>query len=89
VLIRAEVRAAQVEVEMRRGQITGLLKRSLEQAAESSRIAQAAYREGGADLLRLLDAERVRIELEVLYARTLADYRASVVALETAMGVDQ
>ena len=81
--------AAQAEVEMRRRQITELLKGSLERAAESSRIALAAYREGGADLLRLLDAERTRIELEVLYARTLADYRVSVVALETAMGVEQ
>lgn len=87
-LVRAEVRAAQAEVEMRRRQITELLKGSLERAAESSRIALAAYREGGADLLRLLDAERTRIELEVLYARTLADYRVSVVALETALGVE-
>ena len=87
-LVRAEVRAAQSEVEMRRRQIEVLLKGARERAAESSRIALAAYREGGTDLLRLLDAERFRIEVEVLYARTLADYQGSVVALETAMGVE-
>jgi outer membrane protein TolC len=60
----------------------------LQRADESARIALAAYREGGADLLRLLDAQRVRIELETLYYRTLSEYRQSIVALETAMGVN-
>src|SRR5579883_2194903 len=87
-VVGAEVRAAESEVRMRRRQITELLENSLARAAESSRIALAAYREGGSDLLALLDAERVRIDLEVLYARTLAEYRQSVVALETAMGVN-
>ena len=59
-----------------------------EQADETSRIALGAYREGGADLLRLLDAERVRIDIELLYLRTLAEYRQSMVALEAAMGVE-
>ncbi|MFB3825744.1 MAG: TolC family protein [Bryobacteraceae bacterium] len=87
-LVRAEVRAARAEVEMRRTQVTRILKSALDRAEESARIAKAAYQEGGADLLRLLDAERVRIELEVLNARSLAEYRQSVVALETAMGVN-
>jgi outer membrane protein, heavy metal efflux system len=88
-LVKAEVASADREVEMRRAQISGLLKNSLTLAAESSRIALAAYREGGADLLRLLDAERVRIELEVLYYRSLTEYRQSVVTWETAMGVTE
>ncbi len=86
-LVRAEVEAAGVEVEIRHRQMAALLASSLERAQESSRIARAAYVEGGADLLRLLDAERVRIEMEVLYARSLAEFRQSVAALETAMGV--
>jgi outer membrane protein TolC len=85
-LVRAEVRAAEAEAQVRRRQLTDLLQGLLERAAESSRIALAAYREGGSDLLRLLDAERVRIEIQTLYSRTLAEYRQSVVALETAMG---
>jgi cobalt-zinc-cadmium efflux system outer membrane protein len=87
-LVRAEVRAAQADVDARRRQLTDVLQGVVERAAESSQIAQAAYREGGADLLGLLDAERVRIDLQTLYYRTLAEYRQSVAALETAMGVE-
>ncbi len=86
-LVRAEVAAAQREYEIRRREALDLLPPLRERAAESSRIALAAYREGGADLLRLLDAERVRLETEQLYYRTLADFQLSRVALETAMGV--
>ena len=86
--IRAEVKAADLEVQMRRKQVTGTLPKLLEQAAESARIALAAYREGGTDLLRLLDAQRVRIDLEALYSRALAEYRQSVTAMEAAMGVN-
>jgi outer membrane protein TolC len=85
-LVRAEVRAAEADARARWRQVTGLLYGVVQQAVESSRIAQAAYREGGADLLRLLDAERIRIELEILQFRTLAEYRQSLAALEAAMG---
>ncbi|HVX67701.1 MAG TPA: TolC family protein [Bryobacteraceae bacterium] len=85
--VRAEVKAARTEFEIRRKQAASLpLLR--DHAYESSRIAQAAYREGGTDLLRLLDAERVRIDAQVLYYRTLSEYQQSRVALETAMGVE-
>lgn len=84
--IRAEVATAVKDVEARRAQLTGILATSLGQAEESLRIARAAYLEGGTDLLRLLDAERVHIELEVLNARTQMEYRQSLVALEAALG---
>ncbi len=86
--VRAEVNAARTDCELRRKQLVESLRPLREHASESSGIAQAAYREGGADLLRLLDSERVRLEVEVLYHRTLAEYRQSVAALETAMGVE-
>jgi cobalt-zinc-cadmium efflux system outer membrane protein len=85
-LIRSEVATARKEAEARRGQLTGILATSLQQAEESLRIARAAYLEGGTDLLRLLDSERVHIELEVLNARTQMEYRQSLVALEAALG---
>lgn len=88
-VIRAEVQAAGREVQVRSAQVSGTFPNLIAQAGESSRIAQAAYREGGADLLRLLDAERVRIELEALYYRTLGEYHQSLAALETAMGANQ
>ena len=85
-IVRAEAAAAQVEYEMRRRQITDFLGRFRQQAAETARIAQEAYRLGGADLLRLLDAERLRIEIELINDRALMEYRQSIVALETALG---
>lgn len=85
-VVRAEVLAAEADVQARYRQLTQLLRGLVDQAAESSRIAQAAYREGGSGLLQLLDAERVLIDLRTLYYRTLAEYRQSVVGLDIAMG---
>ena len=84
--VRSEVAIAQSEAESKRRQLVDLLAGSRARASESAQIASAAYREGGADLLRLLDAQRLRIDLEVLYAKTLTEYRQSIVALETALG---
>ena len=86
-LVRSDVAAAQRNVESKRRQLEDYLTAARRRAVESATIAGAAYREGGADLLRLLDAERVRIDLEVLYARTVMEYRQSIAALEAAMGV--
>lgn len=86
-LVRAEVAAAETEYLTRRRQVRDFLGRFRAQAQETSRIAQAAYRLGGADLLRLLDAERVRIEVELLTWRSLMEYRQSIVALQNAVGM--
>jgi outer membrane protein TolC len=86
-LVLAEVRAAQSDFEIRRRQLLDILTPMRFQAAEAARIAAAAYREGGTDLLRLIDAERLRIETDLLYVRTLTEFRQSVVVLETALGV--
>jgi cobalt-zinc-cadmium efflux system outer membrane protein len=94
VAAKAEIRTAAAEVASRREQLQQVFGGAdgdglRGKASESSRIAQAAYREGGTDLLRLLDAERARIEVQVLYFKTLADYRQSVAALEAAVGLNQ
>ena len=38
------------------------------------------------DLLRLLESERINIELEIMNARMRMEYRQSLVTLETALG---
>lgn len=85
--VQAEIVAAQANYDIRRRQISQYLKPLRERARESSRIALEAYREGGADLLRLLDAERARIDAELLYFQTLAEFQRSAVSLEDAIGV--
>ena len=86
---RADYYAAVQEFTFRRDEFVNTLEPLREHAAEISRIAAAAYAEGGTDLLRLLDAERVRLEAELARTRGLVEYRQSLARLEAAEGVDQ
>ena len=89
VQIKAEIEAAQRDVEARRQRLTSLVEGALARAEDSLTIARAAYREGGTDLLRLLESERIYIELEIMNARMRMEYRQSLVTLETVLGVAQ
>jgi cobalt-zinc-cadmium efflux system outer membrane protein len=84
---RTEIQALQGEYEQKRQLIEQMLPAMRAQAAETSRIADAVYREGASDLLRLLDAERIRIQTETLYIRTVLDYRQAAVNLQIALGL--
>ncbi len=86
-LVRAEVRGAFSAYRMRFAQLNGSIAALSAQARETARIAQAAYREGGADLLRLLDAERTRIESELLRVQALIELRLAEAAVQSALGV--
>jgi cobalt-zinc-cadmium efflux system outer membrane protein len=88
-IARAEIEAAHAEYMIRRRQVQDFIERFRQQANETSQIAQAAYRLGGADLLRLLDAERLHIEIEILSVQAAAQYRQSQAALQSAMGIIQ
>jgi cobalt-zinc-cadmium efflux system outer membrane protein len=46
-----------------------------------------AYKSGGVDLLRYLDAERTEVEVEVTALRTLAEFHMSAIQLQIAYGV--
>ncbi|MBM3737803.1 MAG: TolC family protein [Acidobacteria bacterium] len=87
-LIRAELAAAESDYRIRRNEITTALAPAVEQAAETYRIADAAYRAGGSDLLRLLDAQRLRTETQIAFARGQAELRQSEAALRAAMGME-
>ena len=88
-LVKAELKTAEIEVRMRRKQVDETLGPLRQQAAETARIAEAAYREGGTDLLRLLDAQRLQLETQLVFVQALVEYRLAVVNLETAMGANQ
>ena len=87
--LAAELGIAQREYEMRREQYLQTFKPLREQAIEISDISRAAYQAGGLDLLRLLDAERARVEAELSYVRALEGFHLGVAALNYAEGVDQ
>ena len=87
--VRADYYGAVQEYESRRAEFLDALQPFREHAANISAIAAAAYAEGGTDLLRLLDAERTRLDAELAWARGMVDYRQSIVRLEAAEGVSQ
>jgi outer membrane protein TolC len=87
--VRADYYSALQEYQMRRTEFLTALQPLREHAATISQIATAAYAEGGVDLLRLLDAERARLDAELAWTRGLADYRQSIAKLEAAEGVNQ
>ncbi len=86
---RADYDAALDEFQLRRSEVDNSLAPLREHAQEISDIANQAYTVGGVDLLRLLDAERARLDAELTWARGIVDYRQSIVRLETAEGLDQ
>ncbi|MGA2713871.1 MAG: TolC family protein [Bryobacteraceae bacterium] len=86
--IRADYFGALEEFKMRRQEFETMLQPLREHAATIAQIANAAYAQGGTDLLRYLDAERARVDADVAWARGMVDYRQSVVRLEAAEGVN-
>lgn len=84
--VSAEVEAARSEYEKRKRMLDETLRPLLDNAQRSLEIAQGAYREGGFDLLRYLDAQRSRIEAQTLYFRALGDLHVSAVAVAQAQG---
>ncbi len=87
--LAAELALAQREYEMRREQYLQVFKPLRDQAIEISDISRAAYQAGGLDLLRLLDAERARVDAQLSYVRALEGFHLSVAALNYAEGMDQ
>lgn len=87
--VRIEYNGAVQEFELRRSEVQNAFQPLRQHADNISKIAGAAYAEGGIDLLRLLDAERARLDAELAWARGMADYWQSVARLEAAEGVGQ
>ena len=87
--VAAEVALARREYEMRREQYLEVFKPLRNQAIEISDISRAAYQAGGLDLIRLLDAERARVDAQLSYVRALEGFHLSVAALNYAEGMDQ
>ncbi len=85
--VRAEIEAAEEsyrrETEIVRDTLPGMRER----AKQNLEIETQAYRLGGVDLLRYLDAERTELDVEVMAIRTLGEFHQSAVRLQMATGV--
>jgi cobalt-zinc-cadmium efflux system outer membrane protein len=84
--IQGEVVMAQRNYESKQRILTQTLQPLVVKSDESLRITLAAYREGGFDLIRYLDAQRVRIEAQTLFYQGLGQVHESAVALQQAQG---
>lgn len=87
--VRADYFGAVQEYELRRREIAEALQPLHEHGATISDIAQRAYQQGGTDLLRLLDAERARLDAELAWVKGMVQYQQSVISLQAAEGVSQ
>jgi len=85
--VLADYRAASQDYSQRRTDVVGTLQPMREHAANISSIAQAVYVQTGGDLLRLLDAQRSRLDAELAWVDGMVDYQQSIVNLEAAEGV--
>jgi cobalt-zinc-cadmium efflux system outer membrane protein len=84
--VESSVLAALATVRQRHAMIQDLQKGMVQRADEFWRISEAAYQEGGVDILRLIDAQRVRNEARLLLTNTEMEYRISMAELESAVG---
>jgi cobalt-zinc-cadmium efflux system outer membrane protein len=66
--------------------VSGTLPGMEQRAVRNEGIISDAFRSGGADLLRYLDAERVLIDTRLLAIQTWADYQRAAISLRLAYG---
>jgi outer membrane protein, heavy metal efflux system len=85
-VIRSELESATKDYESRQILLSETLRPMRDRANDVYQIVGAAYRETGSELLRLLDAERTKIETDVMYVRALSEFQQSAIALETTQG---
>ena len=85
-LVKSDLEAAVKDYEARQRLLAETLRPMRDQADEVFKIAEAAYRESGSDILKLLDAERIKIETQLAYTRALFEVQQSAVAIAAAQG---
>lgn len=84
----SELNLARTAYQTWKRQVAEIYAPMLSQSNEIANISRAAYREGGLDLLRLLDAERTRVETQTTWAEALGMYHQSVLSLNYAAGLE-
>ncbi len=85
--VSAEVSAAQEAYTQQQAAIRDTLPDMRARAKQNLAIMDDAYRTGGVDLLRYLDAERTAFDVEVTALRTLAEFQQAGLRLQLAYGV--
>jgi cobalt-zinc-cadmium efflux system outer membrane protein len=84
--IRADVASAEEGYARQRDIVEHVLPDMRSRAQQNLAIMSDAYKTGGIDLLRYIDAERTAIDVEVSALRSLADFQQSALKLTLAYG---
>ena len=84
--VRADVTSAEEGYARQREIVEHVLPDMRSRAQQNLAITNDAYKTGGIDLLRYIDAERTAIDVEVSALRSLADYQQSALRLTLAYG---
>jgi outer membrane protein, heavy metal efflux system len=84
--IKAEVEVSHRAVRQLESRLVEMKKDFLARADESRNIALTAYREGAADLYKVLEAQRARNEVRRLFYRTQLDLQMALAELALAVG---
>ena len=87
-VVVAEVIGAYEVARRLSARVADLQRTFLSRAEESSRITAAAYQEGGATLLQVLDASRTLAAARLSYSRAVFAQRESLFELKIAAGYD-
>jgi cobalt-zinc-cadmium efflux system outer membrane protein len=82
----ADYHAAFDDYTSRRRQIADVVIPLRRDAANLAQLAQAAYDQGGMDLLRLLDAKKARLDADLAWVHAMADWQVSAADLKFAGG---
>ncbi len=82
----AEIQTAQADYRREQALVRSTLPGAAERARQNAAIIEDAYRTGGTDLLRLLDAENVLIQTRLLAIQTWNSYQRAAIALHLAYG---
>lgn len=86
VQVRAEVALSEETYESQRDINQNLLPDMRQKASENLRLMTEAYRIGGVDLLRFLDAERTEFDVEVNALRAQAEFQQAALRLLLSYG---
>ena len=84
--IDTEVESAYQAVQRLSAALSGSPKTFVERAGDLHRLTLAAYQEGGATLLQVLDATRTLSDARITYFRAAFAARASLIELAIASG---
>lgn len=85
--VKTEVQQAQAAYTRQREMVEKTLPDMRQRARQNLQIVSEAYRLGGVDLLRFIDAERTEFDVEVTAMRSMAQLQQAKVQLQLVYGV--